>query len=94
MTDPTSEGMRLIKQWLGAQSLVDRAESELSKRRMDCTEAALLLAGWMLPDDAKPGEKIAIWFHDSLIQVEKGGDGTPDKITVRFRGRKFGEMAA
>jgi len=89
------EGKRLIEQWLGAQRRT--AQAELNWR--DCTrderEAETALATWLAPSDAKPGEKIAVWYGNSLIQVEVGGvvsgegDGpqhvSTSRVSVRLR---------
>lgn len=94
------EGSTLVKNWLGAQERLRRAESEVVSAQVDVANSARDLAKWMLPDDAKPGEKIAMWHGDSLIQIEVpqeqshsigggsgGGGGTGSLITVRKRGR-------
>jgi hypothetical protein len=47
----------------------------------------MALAKWMLPEDVKEGEKIAVWFGDSLIQVEYGYEHTDPVVTVRARGK-------
>jgi hypothetical protein len=44
----------------------------------------------MLPEDAKPGEKIAVWHLDALVQVEVAGEMNCDHgVTIRKRGREF-----
>lgn len=88
----TSDGKELIKRWLDAKSLLHRAEAEVSRRIADDKEAKQLLAKWLLPDDAQPGEKIAVWFGDSLIQVTKGYQNYPHEVAVRTRGHKFHEL--
>lgn len=101
MSEVTAAGSRLITQWLSAQEQVDRTRDELSRRHLDLREAETALAKWLTPSDAKPGEKIAVWFGDSLIQVEVGGvpQGEPvngvgpaptqTRVTVRTRGKHF-----
>ena len=68
----TLEGTRFIKSWLDAQQSVASANRHLTEAQIDLREAEQNLAKWMLPPDTKPGEKIAVWFGDSLIQVEAG----------------------
>ena len=103
MDKPTSEGQRLISTWLGASSELDRRREALYRAQSDAADAEKALVEWMLPPaiDPKPGEKIAIWAGDSLIQVEIGGvvsgDGpvqcqSSTRVTVRFRGKDFHEL--
>lgn len=56
---------------------------------IDLAKATDLLAKWLLPGDAKPGEKIAVWYGDSLVQVEAPHDGQKPTITVRTRGKSM-----
>lgn len=89
-----SDGERLIKCWLGAQERLARAKSEVNSAECDLANSTMALAKWMLPEDAKSGEKIAVWYGDTLIQVEAPpnhptpGGGDP-KVTVRKRGRSL-----
>lgn len=84
------EGERLVKAWLSETEMLERARGEVRRRECDLANSANALAKWMLPDDAKPGEKIAIWYGDSLIQVEKHAEmGRDPVITIRKRGRKL-----
>lgn len=83
--DVTSEGCRLIEAWMGATKALDRACSEVNSREADVRNTRNALAKWLLPEDAKVGEKIAVWHVDSLIQVEVT-DRHP-LITIRKRGR-------
>lgn len=103
MSEITSEGIRAISSWMHCNERVTRVRSQLSDALRNLAEAEKNLAEWMLPSDAKPGEKIALWFGDSLIQVEFGGvvSGDPNegaqsvsstKVTVRSRGKHFGEL--
>lgn len=85
----TGEGTRLVKAWLDAQERLRRAERDRNSAECDLKNSANALAKWMLPEDAKPGEKIAVWHVDSLIQVEVPLQShmTPP-ITVRKRGKR------
>lgn len=85
--DPTSEGTRAIKAWLGAQEELRRAKDNLNRRECDLKNVESALAKWLLPPDAKVGEKIAVWYGDSLIQGEVCEDRTI--ITVRSRGKRL-----
>ena len=49
----------------------------------------MALARWLMPDDMKVGEKIAVWHGSSLFQVELVSVGEPI-VTVRTRGKAFG----
>jgi hypothetical protein len=102
----TREGLELVKNWLNAKRRAEDAARAASQAWADANDAAKALANWMAPQviKPKPGEKIAIWCGDSLIQLEVGGitsggeDGRPshmsgDEITVRFRGKHFEELA-
>lgn len=103
MDKPTSEGQQLISTWLEAKAEVDRRADALRRAQSDAHAAEKALVTWMLPPAiaAKPGEKIAIWAGDSLIQVEVGGvvsgegpvqDQSSTRVTVRFRGKHFSEL--
>lgn len=85
--DVTAEGEQKILRWLRAQEAQRRAEGELNRSQCDTTNARNDLASWMVPGDGKPGEKICIWYGDSLIQVEVGEPGQDHTVTVRKRGR-------
>lgn len=89
MADVLPEGERLIKQWLSATERLERAKSEKNSAECDVVNAQNALAKWLLPDDAKPGEKIAVWFGDSLIQAEVPQEiGRDAKVTIRTRGKR------
>lgn len=103
MDKPTADGERLISAWLAACEQVDRSRQQLYGRQSDMENAESALVAWMLPPaiEAKPGERIAIWAGDSLIQVEVGGlesgdgpvrDRSPTRVTVRFRGKHFSDL--
>jgi hypothetical protein len=99
MGDVTSEGQRLIANWLRAKQEEERTSRELSARERDTRDAARALAAWLLPDDAKPGEKIAVWWEDNLFQATKapapvGEQAFTDEVIVRKRGKRFNELAA
>lgn len=86
----TSDGERLVKAWLGAQEQLATAKSMLNRSECDLANSQNALAKWMLPADAKPGEKIAVWHGDALIQVQvpaEGSDRRDPVVTIRSRGK-------
>lgn len=93
MGELTSEGHRLVEDWLHANERLKRAESEVNSARCEVANTQNALARWLMPADAKTGEQIAVWHGDSLIQVtvpEKNGlTWTDAKVTVRKRGRNL-----
>lgn len=94
MADEASpDGQRLIANWLKATEQVDLYKRELNRAECNEQNAHNELAKWMVPSDAKPGEKIAIWHGDSLFQVEVFGHGRDPKVTIRTRGRRFHELS-
>ena len=89
-TGVSGEGENLLKSWLRCIQLVRNAKREVNSAECDEMNSQTALARWLLPKDAKEGEKIAIWFGDSLIQVEctQAGPGLMDgKVTVRQDGK-------
>lgn len=91
----TRDGQALIAAWLSAGERERRLRGELIRAECDTHNAENALAKWMLPTDARPGEKIAVWQSDSLFQVEVGNDQPPSdhKVTVRTRGKHFSELS-
>lgn len=88
----TSEGKRLIERWLSAQNELEHCKSRVNSAECDLSKSQRDLAKWLLPDDAKPGEKIAVWFGDSLIQVEAPGSDITSggaRVSVRKRGKSL-----
>lgn len=103
MNEPTSEGRELIRSWLATRERVDRLRDELCQAQADAGTAEKALVAWMLPPAiaVEPGEKVAIWAGDSLIQVEVGGvesgtgpvrERSSTRVTVRFRGKDFNKI--
>lgn len=89
----TRDGQHHIKAWLASIERYEQTDRERDRARHDKDNCAKALAKWMLPEDAKPGEKICVWYGDSLIQVESPDGGVPSPgqrdpiITIRKRGR-------
>jgi len=88
MSDVTNEGKRLIDAWVSATQALETAKSRVNSASCDVSNTTRALAKWLLPDDAKFGEKIAVWHGDSLIQVELVNDHREHIITVRTRGKR------
>lgn len=87
--DVTSEGKRLIDQWVRSRDHVAQLKRQLNSAECDMMNNHNALAKWLLPDDAKPGEKIAVWHGDNLVQVEVAGGLHGDHlVTVRTRGKR------
>lgn len=95
--DVTDEGRHFIKQWLLMQRRVDDAKKEVTRAECDFANAETALAKWLAPSDITPGEKIGVWYGDSLFQVESvenksyavcegaKGDGTPIIISYMLK---------
>lgn len=81
------EGLDLIKAWENAKSAEMRARHELHKCETALMNAHNALAKWMLPHDAKPGEKFGVWVGNDLIQVQAAGSCPNDDHTITVRQR-------
>lgn len=86
MSDVTREGARLIAEWMRATEAVKRCRMDLNRAECDEKNAQLALGKWLMPDDAKVGEKIAVWEGTSLFQGEKLENGDV-AVTIRTRGK-------
>lgn len=91
MGDVTSDGYRLIKNYLSAKDRLQRARNELANAETEAKACEKELADWLSPSDIKEGEKIGVWHGDSIFQVEQLPVGQR-KVTVRTRGKRFEEM--
>ncbi len=98
MTDNrlTSQGEALVKDWASASARVERLKSELNRAKCEADNAETALSKWLLPPDAVVGEKVAVWFGDSLIQATAhtciGSNTWCGPVTVRIKGSKFDEV--
>lgn len=83
----TQEGKTLISNWLNALERKRRAGVELTHANAELDGAEQLLGAWIAPPaiKPKPGEVIAIWFGDSLVQCVVGAQGY-HTVEMRFRG--------
>lgn len=84
--DVTSEGERLIKAWEGAIEDERRAKSALNSAECHLANSKNALGKWLVPSDAKEGEKFCVWYGDSLIQAELVRMGEY-KLSIRSRGK-------
>jgi hypothetical protein len=89
-TTATNEGCKLINEW---QEAVER-ERQLSRDHTDALNreraARLALGKWMIPADAKAGEKFGIWERDRngnevMFELEHRTAGDSE---IRIRRRK------
>lgn len=92
----TSEGERRIKRWENAINDERRARSDLTSAECERENAATDLGKWLVPSDAKEGEKFCVWYGDSLIQAEVVGNPVNNnfKLTIRARGKSTLSIAA
>lgn len=87
-TGPTRDGVDKIERWKATRERVERLKRELNGAECEEANAEIDLARWLLPEDAKPGEQIAVWYGDSLFQATGGSE----KITIRTRGKSYEEI--
>lgn len=84
------EGSRLIERWAAAKSDLVGAENRLNTAKSELTNSIVALGKWLCPKDVQKGEKICVWYGDSLIQCEyTGGTIIEYAITVRQRGKSL-----
>lgn len=105
MNEITRDGSELVKRWLATVDELKRSKDAVNRADCDERNAQSALAKWLMPSDMGNGEKVAVWFGDSLIQVElapvesfsPGSDVAhvryEPKVTVRLRGKRFGELS-
>lgn len=93
--EPTREGVDLAKEWVSATERVKRLQAESNRAQCDLDNAETALSKWLLPPDATVGEKVSMWFGDSLLQATAdtcvGSNVWTGKVVVRLRGPKFGD---
>ena len=90
--EPTKDGKDYIDRWTAAQEEVRRCKSSLNSAECEMSNSTNALGEWMMPNDAKNGEKFCVWYGDSMIQVVKQVNGDYD-ITVRARGKALARAA-
>lgn len=89
--EATPEGRRLIAAWLNASDRVARTNEAYKTALREAAEAEEKLAKWLLPSDAKLGERIGVWHGDSIFTACKTMFEGKDvfAVEVRKRGRDF-----
>lgn len=89
----TREGDSLVRSWKHAQDRLARAKQEVNSAECELSNATNALGKWLMPTDAKDGETFAIWYVDSLVQVEKVKNGMHDfRLSLRARGREWAKL--
>ena len=86
MSDVTSEGERLIQQWHTATQNLKDAYLRINGLECNLANARNALGKWLMPSDAKVGEKFSVWHLDSLIEVTVT-NGDPE-LRIRTRGKQ------
>lgn len=89
MQDVTSKGKELIEKWQAANKRVAQLRADIEKAARELQTAEEHLAMWLLPNDAREGEKFCVWYGDSLIGAAELENGY--EVTVRTRGKSLME---
>lgn len=85
--DVSAEGQRLIVLWLKNRDAIASQHRVLKSLQEDRDSIARELSKWILPSGAKDGEKIGVWFGDSIITAMQTPNGAT--IEVRLLGRSI-----
>ncbi len=90
---PTNHGVQAAKRWVAAVKRLELMKAELNRAQCEASNAESALAAWLLPPDAVVGEKVSMWFGDTLLQAQaKECIGTKQwagPVTVRIKGPQF-----
>lgn len=87
-------GEILIKSWVAANQRVADLERDLNSAKRNAANSEIELSKWLLPADAQTGEKICVWYGDSLIQVEcMGSGGVLSRVEIRTLGKSLSARA-
>ena len=93
--DLTHRGLELVRDWANTKARLERLRDDLNRAQCEADNAEIALSKWLLPPDAVVGEKVAVWFGDSLIQATAhtclGTGQWSGPVIVRTRGKKFDE---
>lgn len=81
----TNESAKLIKDWQRTKKQAVNARQNYLSSLKSREAAKRKLADWLLPKDAKVGEKFCIWYGDSLIQVSIINEGPPRVVSIMIR---------
>lgn len=86
----TAEGRGLLERWFATSRELERIKGHVNSAQCAYNNAHNALGKWMMPSDARPGEKFSIWFGDTMIEVTntRGVDGHDYVISERRRGPK------
>ena len=85
MSNVTNEGEQLIKLWVGTKERLADAKRKVNRESCAANNARNALGKWLMPHDAKVGEKFSVWHLDSLIEVTVT-NGDPE-LRIRARGK-------
>lgn len=91
-TGVSRQGELVIVPWLRARKRVAELNAELARAEHEEEACALTVAVWLMPEDMKVGEKVAVWYLDGLIQVEARPRPEPPVLTIRKRGREMEDV--
>lgn len=89
--EPVRKIAEAINDWQKAKVRVEQTEKAAVVAKQDLMQAEQVLAEWLVPKDAKGGEKFCIWYGNSLIQVAVSkkkhypGMNKPSRYTVTER---------
>ncbi len=86
--DVTREGKDHIERWQRAVAELAAAKGAVNRADCELSNATNALGKWLMPNDAKEGEKFCVWYGDSLIAAESKGNHSYT-VTVRTRGRSL-----
>ena len=75
MDEPTREGEKKIERWQRAIERLRSAKDQVNRAECELTNATNDLGRWLMPDDARIGEPIGVWYGDALITATKTRDG-------------------
>lgn len=87
MSKVIHEGEQLIKRWMGAVEAEKTAKRNLNSAECSVTNTRNALGKWLMPDDAKTGEKFSVWYGDSLIEVTV--TNADPELRIRNRGKSL-----
>lgn len=85
------QGRELIRAYQDAVERKSRAERELNAASCSKRNAINALAKWMLPADAKPGERFCVWDRDKhdvecLFEVTAPShEAAEPQVALRYR---------
>ena len=78
-------GQTLLDAWVSARATLQAAQDALNAYAQAERDARNKFGQWVLPDDAKPLEKVSVVNGKTMIEVCKSGD---DDCTICIRSRE------